>query len=704
MSQRKPKPIFQRRRAVRLLSALVVAGLIAVSWMPSVIAGGANEVPPLWFFVPILVAGLRFGVPGAIVVAVVSGLVAGPLTPADVEHGIPQGASDWLIRTFAFLSLGVFMALVMRRLKIEASAHAQSAAALHDRARQLADVERLAHVGVWQVCLATGQVTWSTETARIFGRTPEEVEPTFEFFLKHVAEEDRELVTSSYRGAMAGDTPAFEFDYRIKRPDGSLRTLHCGGAVDYDSSGTPIRLLGSAHDVTEARAAEQQLITMAATDPLTGLPNRRCFDDELKRQLARVARYERGSGALLLIDIDLFKFVNDSYGHPEGDTLLCAVASALTERLRSVDVVSRLGLDPLAELAGNVAGRLGGDEFGVLLTEVNAEQALAVAQQLIELVRTLDTNPRASITVGIATFDEKRLITATDLLAEADVALYEAKAAGRGRAALYSGRSKTLGWVQSIREALDDDRFVLHSQPIICLRTGVATQEELLIRMVNENGELIFPGAFLPTAERFDLMQEIDCWVLRGALDLARKGRRVQVNLSARTLGQAWPAELLEEAINDGLDPHNVVFEVTETAAATNLEEAGEFTRRISDLGSAVALDDFGTGFGAFSYLKHLKVDYLKIDREFVDDLPNNATGQRVVKAVVSIARGLGQKTVAEGVEDLATLDALRRYGVDFAQGYYIARPAALDQVEGFAITGGAASLFESLRSQDAAR
>ena len=237
----------------------------------------------------------------------------------------------------------------------------------------------------------------------------------------------------------------------------------------------------------------------------------------------------------------------------------------------------------------------------------------------------------------------------------------------------------TLTWVGRISEALDERRFVLYSQPIVPLRSG-KPREELLLRMVGRNGEIVAPGSFLPVAEKYGLIAEIDRWVVREALLWAAAGRRVEVNLSAESVGAGSDLlNLIERELSTaGADPSNVVFEVTETALMANLDAAKDFTRGLTDLGCGVALDDFGTGFGSFNYLKHLAVGYLKIDTDFVRDLSSNSANQHLVRAIVSLARAFGQQTIAEGVEDAETLALLHEYGVDFAQGFHLGRPAPL--------------------------
>jgi EAL domain-containing protein (putative c-di-GMP-specific phosphodiesterase class I) len=245
-----------------------------------------------------------------------------------------------------------------------------------------------------------------------------------------------------------------------------------------------------------------------------------------------------------------------------------------------------------------------------------------------------------------------------------------------------------LTWLGRIRDALDEDRFVLYSQPIVPLKDGGERSQEVLLRMVGRDDKIILPGAFLPPAEKYGLIAEIDQWVIARAIALAGTGQQVKVNLSAESVGSRELLRFVElELTASGAPPGNLVFEITETALMRDLAAGEACTRGLVDLGCSVALDDFGTGFGSFTYLKYLPIEYLKIDIEFVRDLTTNPASEHVVKAIVSLAQGFGQQTIAEGVEDADTLELLRGYGVDFAQGFHLGRPFPLER---FARAGGA--------------
>ena len=312
------------------------------------------------------------------------------------------------------------------------------------------------------------------------------------------------------------------------------------------------------------------------------------------------------------------------------------------------------------------------------------DQALAIAAQIQSLLSEPQVGPSIGTSIGIGMFDGVGDVTPDDLLVATDIALYEAKEQGGGKVALYRGTSSAaLRWVQRIRTALDEDRFVLYGQPIVELRTGKVSHHELLIRMIGEDGDVIPPASFIPTAERFGLINEIDRWVTREALAFALGGRRVTVNLSAHSISDPAIVACVRDAIARGLDPANVMFEITETAMMRNTADARLLAGTLTGIGCDLALDDFGTGFGSFTYLKHFPASYLKIDMEFVRHVSDDATDQHIIESISGIAHALGKRTIAEGVEDAETLEVLREREVDYAQGYLIGRPAPMTLRDG---------------------
>ena len=435
-------------------------------------------------------------------------------------------------------------------------------------------------------------------------------------------------------------------------------------------------------DITERKRAEQQLQYLADHDVLTGLYNRRRFGEELAQQIAVCERLGVES-ALLVLDLDNFKFINDALGHQAGDELIRSIASQLKGRIRRTDIVSRLG----------------GDEFALLLTGTGADAAQELAEELLAMVRghrvlARDKPVQVKTSIGIAMLDAQDL-TAEQLLLEADVAMYEAKGSGRDRVILFTrdapapnAQRAGFVWTDRIKHALRDDLFAVYAQPIASLHGHSADRYELLVRMLDDDGSVVAPGAFLPVAERFGLISEIDIWMIHQAIALIEKeqraGRKIvlEVNLSGHSICDPELPDLIEAELTKApIDPSQLVFEITETAAIANMDEARALATRIRRWGCRFALDDFGAGFGSFYYLKYLPVDYLKIDGEFIRNLDSSEIDQRMVSAMVEIARALGLQTIAEFVESGAILDRLRGFGVDFAQGYHIGKPAPIEQL-----------------------
>jgi diguanylate cyclase (GGDEF)-like protein/PAS domain S-box-containing protein len=450
-----------------------------------------------------------------------------------------------------------------------------------------------------------------------------------------------------------------------------------------DAKDRPVHFIAQVQDITERRSYERRLQHMADHDPLTGLLNRRSFERELNSHVACVQRYG-ATGAVLVVDLDNFKYFNDTQGHSAGDQLIVRIAQGLQSRLRDSDVIARLG----------------GDEFAVLLPREDARESQNVAEALLKLVgdqtmpALIGEHKRVTASIGIARFDDGGNVTAEEIMVNADLAMYDAKEAGRGRWAPYRteehGRPKMesrMKWVEQINHALAHDGFELIAQPIVSLSVQGPPQYELLLRLRDGHGDLIAPGSFLYVAERLGLIREIDHWVVNRAIDMlaeqcaAGHDLRFEVNLSGHTIGDESLLELIERRLRDtGVPPERLIFEVTETAAIVHIARAAAFAERLSDLGCPFALDDFGAGFGSFYYLKHLPFDYLKIDGEFVRHCAENETDRILISAVVQIARGMGKRTIAEFVDRPETVEVLTRLGVDYGQGFHLGRPAPLGE------------------------
>ena len=431
-----------------------------------------------------------------------------------------------------------------------------------------------------------------------------------------------------------------------------------------------------------ADKTETELRYLADHDPLTALLNRRAFRVRLDTFVNFAARYG-GRGAVMVIDVDGLKEVNDRLGHQQGDNLIRRVAATLRERVRATDIVARLS----------------GDEFAVLMPQSDVEGALQLGEDLrAEVVNGFagDEELAATISVGVTMFGAESDGGAEAVLAAADEAMYRAKADGRNRVSMFEAPvevggvdSRRMTTSAKIRNALTQNRLSLATQPIQSLSDGAVERFELLLRMRGDSGELLPAAAFIGVAERSGMIQELDRWVVGQALELLGERERVgdpvklHINLSGASLTDISVLEYIERQLDEGdADPSRCTFEITQTARVEDLETAASFADRLTEFGCEVAIDDYGSGFGPFEYLKRFPFDVIKIDGTFVRDLVHNDADQLTVKAIVGIAHGLGKRTIAEFVEDEETATILRAYGVDMAQGYHLGPPVGVK--EGF--------------------
>ncbi|MGK2938290.1 MAG: EAL domain-containing protein [Solirubrobacteraceae bacterium] len=494
--------------------------------------------------------------------------------------------------------------------------------------------------------------------------------------------EDVPVLADALRRQAAGETHRVSTETRATHASGHTLWLEIHATTLAGPDGRAELVLSQVLDVSDRRRFEARLQYMADHDPLTGLANRRAFERALDNQLANVRRYG-AQGALVVFDLDHFKAVNDTMGHTAGDAVIVNAARILRDLLRESDVIARLG----------------GDEFAVLLPRADHEEAVDVARKLVTEIRergsVLAGQRPGSVTasVGVTLLDPIQE-TGEQALVDADLAMYDAKEAGRDGFAIFEPGSATvqsrtkarLTWLERIRSALEHDRLMLVAQPIQSLADERIVHHELLLRMLDDHGDLIPPGSFLHIAERFGLIEEIDIWVVRRAIRMlaehAARDLIFEVNLSGASIGSSRVLEVIECELRDtGVDPQRVIFEITETAAVANVPDARVFAERLGELGCRFALDDFGAGFGSFYYLKHLPCDFLKIDGEFIRHLSSTPTDRVIVAGLVRIAQGLGKQTIAEFVGDEETMDLLRREGVDMAQGYHVGRPGPLEDV-----------------------
>jgi len=450
-----------------------------------------------------------------------------------------------------------------------------------------------------------------------------------------------------------------------------------------DTQGNVTHYLSTHRDISQEHELSEKLSFQATHDALTGLVNRREFERRIEHLLIS-EKIDEEDHALCFIDLDQFKIVNDTCGHVAGDELLRQLSSLLMKTLRKRDTLARLG----------------GDEFGILFEHCSIEDAYRVTASLLDTVQNFhfswdDRSFKLGASIGLVAMKET-MATTTDLLKAADAACYMAKDSGRNRIQVYHAedsdlvqRQGEMQWVTRINEALDENLFCLYAQIIAPVNEDEHKHYELLVRMLDKKGGIIPPGAFLPAAERYNLISKLDRWVISNALELLSSNTEFQkqinfcsINLSGQSLTEEGFLEFVVECLHEsGIEKGKICFEITETAAISHLNVAVKFISTLKEMGCLFALDDFGSGLSSFGYLKNLPVDYLKIDGMFVKDIVDDPIDHAMVKSINEIGHVMGMKTIAEFVENDEIKEMLRKLGVDYVQGYGIGKPLALSEL-----------------------
>jgi len=481
-----------------------------------------------------------------------------------------------------------------------------------------------------------------------------------------------------------GRTITLSGNIALMHRDGTSIAIQHSAAPIQDRGGRVIGAVMVFHDVSRERQLHRKLSYYASHDSLTGFINRREFEERLSGAVRTAQQGGAPASALLYMDLDQFKVVNDTCGHAAGDLLLRQLAEVLKARIR----------------AGDVIARLGGDEFAVLLTDCPVQRAVEIADNLREAIASFrfvwrDGSLQVGVSIGVVPIDENAENVGS-VLSAADVACYVAKDLGRNRIHVYeegdaAERHQEMQWVARINRAREEERLELFYQPIVPIGDSehAVTQYELLLRMRDEHGELVPPDAFIPAAERYNLMPSLDRWVITQVIgSLVYREHRLcepymlAVNLSGTTLNDARFLDfLLDQLAADSIPPGALCFEITETAAIANLANVVSFMRALKERGCQFSLDDFGTGLSSLTYLKHLPVDYVKIDGQFIRNVTQDPADESMVDAIARMARALNIQTIAERVEGREVLERLAEIGIAYAQGYYIAVPQPISEL-----------------------
>ena len=553
--------------------------------------------------------------------------------------------------------------------------------------------QRIAKIGNWEWQPHTGQFSASSELCRLMGIRPQDFGGTLDAFLQAVDAEDRERVEQALRRILSDRTPC-DIDHRIVLPNGSVFVANLQAEAIFDDQLKALTIVGTAQDISERKRSEREIHRLAYYDSLTGLPNRVLFKDRVTHAIAHARRYQYHL-ALLFLDLDRFKLINDTLGHNVGDLLLKHVADRLSESVRHSDSISRStdGEQP-PELA-----RLGGDEFTVLLTNLrDVQDASKVARRILEaLARPFAVSGHeifVTVSVGIAIFPADG--ESVDLLLKnSDTAMYHAKEQGRNNFQYYSNAmnaaaNERLMLEGEVRHATEREEFVVYYQPQFDLRSGRIVGAEALIRWQHPQRGLLAPAEFLQAASDTGMIRTIDEWVLRTACRQSRAWQqrglaipRVSINVSNSLFHGSTLVKAVEDTFTEtGLAPDRLELELTESIAMRNVDASITVLQQLKSMGVQLAIDDFGTGYSSLSYLQRLPVNRVKIDQSFVRELLSLVQPVPIVRAIIAMAHSLQLEVLAEGVEQESQRSILMAEGCDQAQGYFFGRPMPAAEFE----------------------
>jgi len=593
----------------------------------------------------------------------------------DIVKALEMGANDYLTKPIDF---PVALARISTQLSYK---NAQEA--LKESEERYALAARGANDGLWDWNLMTGAVYFSPRWKAMLGFGEHEIDDRLEEWLGRIHDADRERVKEEIDAHQRGLTPHFESEHRLLHKDGGFRWMLSRGLAVHDSTGKASRMAGSQTDITERKVS----------DPLTGLPNRLLFIDRLGRLIKHSKRRKDHLFAVLFLDLDAFKMVNDSLGHLAGDQLLVGVATRLEKCLRSSDTVARLG-------ETFTVARLGGDEFTILLDDIKEPaDANRAAERLMKALAPpfLLTGKEVftSISIGIAlsntAYDQPE-----DMLRDADTAMYRAKSLGKARYEVFDAdmRASVMARLQletDMRRALQRNEFRNFYQPIVALESGRIVGFEALMRWQHPTRGMIAPEEFIFVAEETGLIRELGWWSLREACRQMSDWRAyseacfdltISVNLSAKQLLQHRLVDEMKKLLREtGLPANALKLEITESAVMTDPAAAAEMLQQIKSLGIHLAIDDFGTGYSSLSYLHRFPLDTLKIDRSFISGSREGDDGMEIARTIMPMAKNLRLDVVAEGVETFEQVALLKRLQCKYAQGYYFSRPLAPEDV-----------------------
>jgi diguanylate cyclase (GGDEF)-like protein/PAS domain S-box-containing protein len=592
----------------------------------------------------------------------------------DIVKALEMGANDYLTKPIDF---PVALARIGTQL-----AHKRAQEALRESEERYALAARGANDGLWDWNLVTSAMFFSPRWKAMLGFREDEIEDRLEEWIGRIHDADRERVKEEIAVHQKGLTPHFESEHRLLHKDGGFRWMLSRGLAVHDATGKALRMAGSQTDITERKVS----------DPLTGLPNRLLFIDRLGRLIKHSKRRKDHLFAVLFLDLDGFKMINDSLGHLAGDQLLVGVANRLEKCLRSSDTVARLG-------ETFTVARLGGDEFTILLDDLkDPADANRAAERLMKALAPpfllAGKEAFTSISIGIA-LSNSAYDQPEDMLRDADTAMYRAKSLGKARYEVFDAdmRASVMARLQletDLRRAIERNEFCNFYQPIVSLDSGRVVGFEALLRWRHPTKGMIAPEEFIFVAEETGMIRELGWWSLREACRQMSAWRArseayldltVSVNLSAKQLLQPHLVDDMKKLLRDvTLPPEALKLEITESAVMADPAAAAETLQQIKSLGISLAIDDFGTGYSSLSYLHRFPLDTLKIDRSFISG-ENDGDSMEIARTIMPMAKNLRLDVVAEGVETLEQVALLKRLQCKYAQGYYFSKPLPPEDV-----------------------
>ena len=577
-----------------------------------------------------------------------------------------------------YASIAIENASLYEQAQQEIAERVRVESALRESEKRYELAVRGANDGLWDWDLQTNKIYFSPRWKSMLGYQDDELGDSPDEWFNRVHPEELERFRLEISAHLEGVTSHCENEYRMLHKDGSYRWMLCRGLAVWEENRVATRIAGSLTDITDRKYAEDKLIYDAFHDALTGLPNRALFLDRLTLAIERAKRWEDYLFAVLFLDLDRFKDVNDSLGHLVGDRLLIAIAERLQKGLRTTDSVARLG----------------GDEFVILIEDITDYQgATRVAQwiheQLAEPYEMFENEVLVTTSIGIV-FNNQEYNSPEDMLRDADIAMYYAKANGKARYEIFDPVMRIrimerLALESELRQAIGRNELAVYYQPIVSLESGQLMGFEALVRWQNPARGLLRPAEFIHLAEETGLIIEIDRWVLREACLQMSEWKRnfpealpltISVNMSGRYITQPDLIPTIARVLNEtGLNPENLKLEITENAIMENNQATREAFARLQSIGIQIQIDDFGIGYSSLGYLSQFPVNALKIDQSFVSKMDEDSSHMKIVQAIVSLTHRLGVGVIAEGLETSSQLEQLRALNCGYGQGYLISEP-----------------------------